>query len=90
MFPKCKTNDTLKLIGPGIERLAEEVESIFPNYLTKVMSSDNANTSNKIKSIIKDFENKKINILVATQIMAKGYHFPNLSMVGVIECRFKA
>ena len=49
------------------------------------MSSDNANTPNKIKKIVENFENKKIDILVATQIMAKGYHFPNLSIVGVID-----
>jgi len=49
------------------------------------MSSDNANTPRKIKTIIDDFKNKKIDILVATQIMAKGYHFPNLSFVGVID-----
>ena len=83
--PKCQARDTLKLIGPGVEKLAEEVETIFPNYSIRTMSSDNANTPNKIKKIIEDFENKKINILVATQIMAKGYHFPNLSMVGVID-----
>ena len=49
------------------------------------MSSDNANSPNKLKKIILEFENKKIDVLVATQIMAKGYHFPNLSMVGVID-----
>ena len=83
--PKCQAHDKFKFIGPGIERLAEEVESIFPNYSTRNMSSDNANTPSKIKSIIEDFENNKIDILVATQIMAKGYHFPNLSMVGIID-----
>ena len=49
------------------------------------MSSDNANTPNKVKKIIYEFTNKKIDILVATQIMAKGYDFPNLSFVGVID-----
>ena len=49
------------------------------------MSSDNANTPKKIKKIINDFDHKKIDILVATQIMAKGYDFPNLSLVGVID-----
>ena len=83
--PKCQKRDTFKPIGPGVERLAEEINSILPQYNTMIMSSDNANTPNKIKNIIKNFENKKIDILVATQIMAKGYHFPNLSMVGVID-----
>ena len=82
---KCFKKDTLKLIGPGVERLAEEVENIFPKNIIRIMSSDNAQTPNKIKKIIDDFENKKIDILIATQIMTKGYHFPNLSTVGVID-----
>ena len=83
--PKCNKEDTLKLIGPGVERLAEEIKEFFPEYNTGIMSSDNANTPIKIKKIIDDFSSKKINILVATQIMAKGYHFPNLSLVGIID-----
>ncbi len=83
--PKCKSKDSIKLIGPGIERLQEELEILFPNYNIGIMSSDVANTPNKIKTIIRDFEENKIDILVATQIMAKGYHFPNLSFVGVID-----
>ena len=83
--PKCKKQDSLKLVGPGVERLAEELNNFFPQHNIGIMSSDNTNTPNKIKKIIHDFENKKIHILVATQIMAKGYHFPNLSFVGVID-----
>jgi len=83
--PKCLTEDSIKLIGPGVERLQEELKLLFPKKSIGIMSSDNANTPNKIKAIIDDFENKKIDILVATQIMAKGYDFPNLSFVGVID-----
>ena len=83
--PKCLTKDSIKLIGPGVERLEEELKILFPNNSIGIMSSDNANTPKKIKKIIEDFENKKTDILVATQIMAKGYDFPNLSFVGVID-----
>ena len=83
--PKCLKEDSIKLIGPGVERLQDELKLLFPNNSIGIMSSDNANTPNKIKKIIQDFENKKIDILVATQIMAKGYDFPNLSFVGVID-----
>jgi len=83
--PKCLEEDSIKLIGPGVERLEEELKLLFPHKSIGVMSSDNANTPNKIKNIIENFENKKIDILVATQIMAKGYDFPNLSFVGVID-----
>ena len=49
------------------------------------MSSDNVNTPNKIKKFITDINNKDIDIIVATQIMAKGYDFPNLSLVGIVD-----
>ena len=83
--PNCLAKDSIKLVGPGVERLEEELKLLFPTKSIGIMSSDNANTPNKIKRIIDDFENKKIDILVATQIMAKGYDFPNLSFVGVID-----
>jgi primosomal protein N' (replication factor Y) len=83
--PKCQSEDSIKLIGPGVERLEEELKLLFPDSIIGIMSSDNANTPRKIKTIIDDFKNKKTDILVATQIMAKGYHFPNLSFVGVVD-----
>ena len=83
--PKCHKENSIKLIGPGVERLEEELKLLFPDNIIGIMSSDNANTPKKIKTIIDDFRNKKTGILVATQIMAKGYHFPNLSFVGVID-----
>ena len=83
--PICNEKKSLRLIGPGVERLAEELKKNFPKYKIEVMSSDNANTTIKIKKIIENFDSKKIDILVATQIMAKGYHFSNLSLVAVID-----
>ncbi len=83
--PKCLGKNTIKSIGPGIERVAEELSNHFPTKNINIMSSDNANTTKKIKLIIEKFSKNKIDILVATQIMAKGYDFPNLSFVGVID-----
>ncbi len=83
--PKCLKNNTIKYIGPGVERVAEELESYFPNNNISIMSSDLMNTPKKIKDFIDNFSNKKIDIIVATQIMAKGYDFPNLSFVGVVD-----
>ena len=83
--PSCEKKDTIKLIGPGVERLAEELKQVFPKFNVGIMSSDTANTPNKIKNIIENFSSQKIDVLVATQIMAKGYHFPNLSFVGIID-----
>ncbi len=83
--PKCKEKDSIKFIGPGVERVAEELKLLFPQNNISIMSSDNVNTPNKIKKFINDINNKEIDIIVATQIMAKGYDFPNLSLVGIVD-----
>ncbi len=83
--PKCSAKDSIKFIGPGVERIAEELIQSFPDKVVNVMSSDLINSPKKIKELIDKFSNKKIDIIVATQIMAKGYDFPNLSLVGVID-----
>ncbi|MDC0232635.1 primosomal protein N' [Pelagibacteraceae bacterium] len=83
--PKCLAKDSIKFIGPGVERIAEELTQSFPEKVVNVMSSDLINSPKKIKELIDKFSNKKIDIIVATQIMAKGYDFPNLSLVGVID-----
>ncbi len=83
--PKCGEKDSIKFIGPGVERVAEELTLLFPEQNISVMSSDNVNSPNKIKKFINDVNNKEIDIIVATQIMAKGYDFPNLSLVGIVD-----
>ena len=83
--PKCSAKDSIKFIGPGVERIAEELTQSFSDKVVNVMSSDLINSPKKIKELIDKFSNKKIDIIVATQIMAKGYDFPNLSLVGVID-----
>ena len=83
--PKCLAKDSIKFIGPGVERIAEELKQVFSNKVVSVMSSDLINSPKKIKDLITKFSNKEIDIIVATQIMAKGYDFTNLSLVGVID-----
>ena len=83
--PKCLAKGSIKFIGPGVERVAEELNQKFSEKKIGVMSSDIINSPKKIKSLITKFSNKEIDIIVATQIMAKGYDFPNLSLVGIID-----
>ena len=83
--PQCNEKDSIKFVGPGVERVAEELKEFFPGKNISIMSSDNVNTPNKIKKFITDINNKDIDIIVATQIMAKGYDFPNLSLVGIVD-----
>ena len=83
--PQCNEKDSIKFVGPGVERVAEELKEFFPGKNISIMSSDNVNTPKKIKKFITDINNKDIDIIVATQIMAKGYDFPNLSLVGIVD-----
>ncbi|MDC3112249.1 primosomal protein N' [Pelagibacteraceae bacterium] len=83
--PQCNEKNSIKFVGPGVERVAEELKEFFPGKNISIMSSDNVNTPNKIKKFITDINNKDIDIIVATQIMAKGYDFPNLSLVGIVD-----
>jgi len=83
--PKCLEKESIKFIGPGVERIAEELTQTFSDKVIGIMSSDIINSPKKIKDLIRKFSNKEIDIVVATQIMAKGYDFPNLSLVGVID-----
>ena len=83
--PTCLAKNSIKFIGPGVERIAEELSQTYPDKVVSVMSSDIINSPKKIKDLVSKFSNKEIDIIVATQIMAKGYDFANLSLVGVID-----
>ncbi len=82
--PECKSEDSLIHCGPGIEKIEEEVRSIFPNHITEIMSRDSNKTQN-VQELLKRMEESKIDILIGTQIISKGYNFPNLTLVGVID-----
>ncbi|RPG98258.1 MAG: primosomal protein N' [Candidatus Pelagibacter sp. TMED106] len=70
--------------GPGVERISEEIKKIFPTKITTIFSSD---TMNKKKSsdIFKKIFNNEIQILVGTQLISKGFHFPNLNCIVVVD-----
>jgi primosomal protein N' (replication factor Y) len=83
--PACGAEDRFKACGPGVERLAEEAAALFPEARLAVMASDTANTPRQIAEMLERMENGGIDILVGTQIVAKGHHFPLLTLVGVID-----
>jgi len=83
--PTCDDKESLAACGPGIERIKEEVEQIFPEAKIAVLSSDTADTHDKLKDILHDIHNSDIDIIIGTQIIAKGHHFPRLTCVGVID-----
>ncbi len=83
--PQCLEMETLSPCGPGVERIEEEVTQLFPKARLLVMTSDTLSSPKKLKESIGKIENQEVDIIVGTQVMAKGHHFPYLTLVGVID-----
>jgi primosomal protein N' (replication factor Y) len=83
--PECGTVDALALSGPGVERIADEVRHLFPKARVALLTSDTATTAIQAAAIVDAVESRKVDILVGTQMVAKGHHFPDLTLVGVVD-----
>ncbi|MEC8666350.1 MAG: primosomal protein N', partial [Pseudomonadota bacterium] len=83
--PKCEVEGKLAPIGPGVERLAEEVEAVFPEARVAVLSSDLFSSARALKAAIAEIAEGEVDIIIGTQLVAKGHNFPKLTLVGVID-----
>lgn len=83
--PACGAEHSLVACGPGVERIYEEVKAGFPDARVMMLASDTAEDNATLKSMLDDIRDHKIDIVIGTQIIAKGHHFPNLTLVGVID-----
>ncbi|WP_372708107.1 primosomal protein N' [Brevundimonas sp.] len=83
--PSCGAEDTLVSVGPGVERVEEEVRQLFPEARTAVFSSDTVPDGKSARALIQRMADGEIDILVATQAAAKGHNFPRLTLVGVVD-----
>ena len=83
--PECGMVETMVACGPGVERLSEEVLDKFPNARSAIMASDTIQRPSAMANLVEQMQNREIDILIGTQIMAKGHHFPFLTLVGVID-----
>jgi primosomal protein N' (replication factor Y) len=83
--PNCGAADSLMGVGPGVERVAEEVRTLLPSARIEIFSSDTASGGEAIRSMVDRMEAGEIDILIGTQIVAKGHNFPNLTLVGVVD-----
>jgi primosomal protein N' (replication factor Y) len=83
--PECAGEDTLVACGPGVERIADEVALLFPAAKTAVVTSDTIWSPAKAAEFVGRMEAGDIDIVVGTQLVTKGYHFPNLTLVGVVD-----
>jgi primosomal protein N' (replication factor Y) len=83
--PSCGAERKFAPIGPGVERLVEEVTSLYPVARTAIMASDTLPGPRAAADLVKRMDRHQIDILIGTQVMAKGHHFPMLTLVGVVD-----
>jgi primosomal protein N' (replication factor Y) len=83
--PQCHKEESLISCGPGVERIAEEVAEYFPKARICQMTADSMTNQTQASDMINAITNGDIDIIIGTQIIAKGYHFPHLTHVGVID-----
>lgn len=83
--PKCDAEDSLVPCGPGVERIAEEVAERFPDARLALLSSDLIPGLAEMREVVRKIEASEIDIIIGTQIVAKGHHFPDLATVGIVD-----
>jgi primosomal protein N' (replication factor Y) len=83
--PNCGAEGRFAPIGPGVERLAEEVAALYPIARTAIMASDTLPGPHAVAELVRRMDQHQIDILIGTQVMAKGHHFPMLTLVGVVD-----
>lgn len=83
--PACKVEGKLAPVGPGVERLTEEAQALFPDARVATLSSDMYASARALKSEIESIAGGGADIIIGTQLVAKGHNFPLLTLVGVID-----
>jgi len=87
---KDKKKCDLLFCGPGIERVFEELKKIYPNKKIEVFSSDTIGKNKKTLELLENVEKKKIDIMIGTQLLSKGFHFPKLNCIVVVDGDFSS
>jgi len=83
--PQCQAVNSFVPIGPGVERLEEEVRELFPGARVLVLSSDLIASVERMREEFADIAAGRFDIVIGTQLVAKGHHFPMLNLVGIID-----
>lgn len=83
--PSCNDLDSLAACGPGVERIAEELSVLFPEYRQVTLSSDDADDPETLRERLQEIKDGDYDVIIGTQIIAKGHHFPKLTTVGVVD-----
>ncbi len=83
--PHCQAEESLVAVGPGVERLQEEAAALFPDARTMVLSSDLITSIETMRSELNEIAEGRVDIIIGTQLVAKGHNFPRLNLVGVVD-----
>ena len=85
---KVKGNCEFIMYGPGVEKIFEEVKELFPDKKISIFASDYLNKKDKVKNLFQDINENKIDILIGTQMISKGFNFPKLNCIVVVDADF--
>ena len=83
--PNCHATESFAAIGPGVERLEHEAADLFPGARILVLSSDLVDSMERLRSELDDVAAGRFDIVIGTQLVAKGHHFPKLNLVGIVD-----
>src|SRR5215203_863978 len=83
--PKCEAKASFVAVGPGVERLEQEAAELFPGARILVLSSDLVDTMERLRQELDDVAQGRFDIVIGTQLVAKGHHFPKLNLVGIVD-----
>jgi primosomal protein N' (replication factor Y) (superfamily II helicase) len=83
--PSCQASEAFVACGPGVERLAEELAISCPEGRLLVLSSDVVTSVERLREEFAKIEDGRVDIVIGTQLVAKGHHFPKLNLVGIID-----
>jgi primosomal protein N' (replication factor Y) len=83
--PKCAAAGSFVPVGPGVERLEQEAAELFPDARILVLSSDLVESIERLRQELDDVANGRFDIVIGTQLVAKGHHFPKLNLVGIVD-----
>ncbi|WP_026439493.1 replication restart helicase PriA [Acidocella facilis] len=83
--PTCEAEHSFVPIGPGVERIAEEVAELFPDVAALTMASDVIAGPAQAAEAAEKISKREVGIIIGTQMVAKGWHFPHLTLVGVVD-----
>jgi primosomal protein N' (replication factor Y) len=83
--PNCGAEHSLVPCGPGVERIDEEIAALFPEARRVLLSSDLVHNVSDLRETLREIEEREVDVIVGTQLVAKGHHFPGLALVGVVD-----